>query len=159
MKNRNITSNIISKIALLSLLLFFFGMTTTFAQSERGKQMRNENATPEGKAEKKSQKWKTEFNLSNTQTAQIKRALLKRIKAHNALKGQGKNPQKKEERKASSIEFNREVKRIFTPTQYAAYQKYKDEKKDKKKYKGKKKGKGKHKHKEKNDDDDDDDDF
>lgn len=158
MKTQTITSNNIAKITLFSLLFFFIGITTTFAQSERGKEMRNKNATPEEKAEKRSQKWKTEFNLTDTQTAQVKTALLKRIVANEAIKGQGKNPEKREQRKAIMTEFDTEIKRIFTPTQYAAYQVKKEEKKNKvKKNRGKGKGKNKNKNKNKNDDNEQDD--
>jgi Spy/CpxP family protein refolding chaperone len=167
MKTQNITSSIIGKIALLSLLFFFVGMTTTFAQSERGKEMRNENAnrkkdaTPEEKAEKKSQKWKTEFGLNDIQTAQVRTALVTRISATDAIKNQGKSPEKREKRKAIMTEFDTKIKGILSPTQYAAYQAKKDEKKEKvKENKGKNKDKGKNKGKDKskkNDDNDDDD--
>ncbi len=155
------TQNIIGKIALLSLLFFFIGMTTTFAQSERGKQMRNKNATPTEKAEKKSQKWKTKFSLNDTQTAQLKTALIKRMTDMEAIKGQGKSPDKKAQRQTIMQEFDTQVKSIFTTSQYAEYEKMKEEKKDKmKENKGKGKGKGKGKNKNNdNDDDNDDDDF
>ncbi|PIY10969.1 MAG: hypothetical protein COZ18_05025 [Flexibacter sp. CG_4_10_14_3_um_filter_32_15] len=160
MKTQKITSNIIGKIAVLSLLFFFIGMTTTFAQSERGKQMRNKNATPAEKAERKSQKWKTEFSLNDTQTAQLKTALLTRITATDAIKNEGKSPEKRAKRKAIMTEFDTQIKRIFTAEQYAAYQKKKEEKKEKmKENRGKGKGKGKHKHHDNDDNDDDDDDF
>jgi Spy/CpxP family protein refolding chaperone len=161
MKTQKIASSIIGKIALLSLLFFFVGMTTTFAQSERGKEMRNKNATPTEKAEKKSQKWKTEFSLNDTQTSQLKTALLTRITATDAIKNEGKSPEKRAKRQAIMTEFDAQVKRIFTPSQYIAYEKMKEEKKEnRKKNKGKGKGKGKHKHHDNdNDDDDDNDDF
>jgi len=158
MKTQNITSNIIGKIALLSLLFFFIGMTTTFAQSERGKEMRNKNATPEEKAEKRSQKWKTEFNLTDIQTSQIKTALVTRITATDAIKGEGKSPEKKEQRKAIMTQFDAQVKTIFTAEQYAAYEKKKEEKKSKIKEnrgKGKKGNKGNKGNKGQDFDDDD----
>lgn len=151
MKTQKITSNIISKLALLSLLFFFIGMTTTFAQSERGKQMRNKDATPTEKAEKKAQKWKTEFSLNDTQTAQLKTALLTRITATDAIKNEGKSPEKRGQRKEIMTEFDTQVKSILTAEQYTAYEKKKEEKKDKMKgNRGKgKKGQGQ------SDDDDD----
>jgi len=156
MKTQNITSTIIGKIAFLSLLFFFVGMTTTFAQSERGKEMRNKNATPEGKAEKRSQKWKTEFNLNDTQTYQVKAALLTQITETDAIKGEGKNPEKKEQRKAIMTQFDAQVKSIFTTEQYAAYEKKKEEKKTKMK---ENRGQGKKGNKGQGQDSDDDDDF
>ena len=130
MKTQNITSNIIGKIALFSLIFFFVGMTTTFAQ-KRGK--RDSNATPTEKAEKKSQKWKTEFSLNDTQTAQLKTALITRITAMDAAKGGEKSPEKREQRKAVMTQFDTQVKGILDDTQYAAYQKMKEEKKGKRK--------------------------
>jgi Spy/CpxP family protein refolding chaperone len=156
MKTQKIASSIIGKIALLSLLFFFVGMTTTFAQSERGKEMRNKNATPTEKAEKKSQKWKTKFSLNDTQTAQLKTDLLTRITKMETVKGEGKSPEKKAQRQAIMTEFEAQVKRIFTPSQYIAYEKMKEEKKENRK---KNKGKGKGKKGKKADNDDDDDDF
>lgn len=159
MKTQNIILNSIGKIALLSLLFFFIGMTTTFAQSERGKEMRNNNATPTEKAEKRSQKWKTKFTLNDTQTAQLKTALIKRITDMETVKGEGKSPEKREKRKAIMTEFDAQVKNIFTASQYAEYEKMKEEKKEKmKENRGKGKGKGKQKNND-NDDDDDDSDF
>lgn len=151
MKTQNITSNIIGKIALLSLLFFFVGMTTTFAQKRGGKG--NNTATPTEKAEKKSLKWKTEFNLNDTQTSQVKTALVKRITATDALKNEGKSPEKREKRKAIMTEFDSEVKVFLTAEQYAAYQKKKDDKKSKMK---ENRGQG---NKGKGQDSDDDDDF
>ncbi len=139
MKTQKITSNIIGKIALLSLLFFFVGMTTTFAQ-KRGK--RDNDATPTEKAEKRSQKWKTEFGLNDTQTAQLKTALTTRITATDAIKNEGKSPEKREQRKAIMTEFDTQVKSIFTDAQYAAYQKKKAEKKDKMKENRGKRGQG-----------------
>lgn len=130
MKIQKMPSNLMSKIALLSLLFFFVGMTTTFAQ-KRGK--RDSNATPTEKAEKKSQKWKTKFSLNDTQTAQLKTALITRITAMDAVKGEGKSPEKREQRKAIMTQFDTQVKNILDATQYAAYQKMKEEKKGKRK--------------------------
>ncbi|WP_338814438.1 hypothetical protein V9L05_03810 [Bernardetia sp. Wsw4-3y2] len=139
MKTQKNTSNIIGKIALLSLLFFFVGMTTTFAQ-KRGK--RDSDATPTEKAEKRSQKWKTEFGLNDTQTAQLKTALITRITATDAIKNEGKSPEKREQRKAIMTEFDTQVKSIFTDSQYAAYEKKKAEKKDKMKENRGKRGQG-----------------
>mgnify|MGYP000170951018 CR=1 FL=1 len=133
MKIQKINSNLTSKIILLSLLFFFVGMTTTFAQKQGKK-----NLTPTERAEKKSKKWKTKFNLNDTQTAQIKTALEKRITEMGRVKGQGKSPEKKAQRKAIKTEFDGKVKSIFTDSQYADYLKMKEEKKGKKKGKGKK---------------------
>lgn len=133
--------NLMSKLALLSLLFFFVGMTTTFAQ-KRGK--RNNDATPTEKAEKRSQKWKTEFNLNDTQTSELKTAIEKQITANDALKEEEKSPEKRKKRKAIMTEFDAEVKTIFTAEQYTAYEKMKEEKKAKmKENRGKNKGKGK----------------
>ncbi len=149
MKTQNITSTIIGKIALLSLLFFFVGMSTTFAQKQ-GK--RNNDATPTEKAEKRSQKWKTEFGLTDTQTAQIKTALITRITATDAIRNEGKSPEKKAKRQAIITEFDAQVKSILTTEQYVAYEKKKEEKKAKMK---EKKGKGKRGQGEDFDDDDD----
>ncbi|WP_338762517.1 hypothetical protein WAF17_17765 [Bernardetia sp. ABR2-2B] len=130
MKTQKITSNIISKVALLSLIFIFVGMTTTFAQ-KRGK--RNNNATPTEKAEKRSQKWKTEFSLNDTQTAQLKTALVKRITATDALKAEEKGKEKRTKMKAIKTEFDADVKGFFTAEQYVAYEKMKEEKKAKRK--------------------------
>lgn len=123
--------NLMSKIALLSLLFFFVGMTTTFAQKRGGQN--DDNGTPTEKAEKKSQKWKTKFNLNDTQTAQLKTALITRITAMDAAKGGEKSPEKREQRKAVMTQFDTQVKSILDATQYAAYQKMKEEKKAKRK--------------------------
>lgn len=144
MKNQKsfIIGSSFSKIALLSLLLFFIGVSTSFAQSERGKKMRNSNATPTEKAEKRSQKWKTEFSLTDTQTAQVKTALEKRITATDALKGQEKSDEKKAQRKAIASEFDSSVKSILTSEQYAQYEQKKADKKAKMKENRGKRGQG-----------------
>ncbi len=139
MKTQRITSNLISKIAILSLLFFFVGITTTFAQ-KRGK--RNDNATPTEKAEKRSQKWKTEFNLNDTQTSQLKTSLEKQIIATDALKEQEKSPEKRTQMKAVMTTFDAEVKEYFTAEQYIAYQKMKEEKKAKTRENRGKRGQG-----------------
>ena len=119
--------------------------------------MRNKNATPTEKAEKRSQKWKTEFALNDTQTAQIKTALEKRITDLETVKGQGKSPEKREQRKTIMTEFDTQVKSILTTEQYAAYEKKKEDKKSQvKQNKGKGKGKGKKGQDEDNDEDEDD---
>ncbi|WP_375562910.1 hypothetical protein ACE193_10425 [Bernardetia sp. OM2101] len=141
---------LMSKIALLSLLFFFVGMTTTFAQ-KRGK--RDNNATPTEKAEKKAQKWKTEFTLNDTQTAQLKTALITRITATDAIKNEGKSPEKRAKRKAIMTEFDAQVKSIFTSSQYVAYEKMKEEKKSKMK---ENRGKGKRGQGQSSDDEDND---
>ncbi len=141
--------NLMSKIALLSLLFFFVGMTTTFAQ-KRGKG--NDTTTPTEKAEKRSQNWKTEFNLTDIQTSQIKTALVTRITATDAIKNQGKSPEKREQRQAIMTQFDAQVKGILTAEQYAAYQKKKEEKKSKMK---ENRGKGKRGQGQDFDDDDD----
>ena len=137
MKTQKSIFNLASKIAFLSLIFFLVGTTATFAQ-RRGK--RNGNATPTERAEKRSQKWKTEFGLNDTQTAQVKTALEKRMTAKSALKGQEKSEEKKAQMKAIKEEFNTDIKGILTTEQYAAYQKKKEEKKGKRK--GKRKGRG-----------------
>lgn len=123
-----------SKILLLAVLFFFVGIQVTLAQKRGGK---NENATPTEKAEKRSQKWKTEFNLNDTQTAQLKTALEKRITATDALKGQGKSPEKTTQMKAIMTQFDTEVKGFLTSEQWAAYEKKKAEKKENRKDKRK----------------------
>ncbi|AFM04629.1 hypothetical protein Fleli_2252 [Bernardetia litoralis DSM 6794] len=129
--------NLMSKIALLSLLFFFVGMTTTFAQKRGGKGKGGDNGTPTEKAEKRSQKWKTEFSLNDTQTSELKTAIEKQITANDALKEE-KSPETREKRKAIMTEFDAEVKAIFTTEQYSAYEKMTEEKKNNK---GGKKGK------------------
>ncbi|WP_338769793.1 hypothetical protein WAF17_10555 [Bernardetia sp. ABR2-2B] len=161
MKIIKTTSNLMSKITLLSLLFFFIGLTTTFAQSERGRQMRNKNATVEGKAEKRSQQWQRKFGLNTTQTSQLETAMAEQMRAKNALKGKGNGSSKKDKRQAINNTFDAKVKRIFTPTQYAQYRAMKDDKKAKgrkNKKKWKKKKKNKHKHQNDDDEDDEDDD-
>lgn len=153
MKAQKINSTIIVKLIFFSLILFFIGTITTFAQSERGKQMRNKNATPEEKAEKRTQKWKTELNLNDTQTAQLKTALIKRITATDELKGEEKGQERKTKMTAIMAEFDAQVKSILTPEQYAIYQKKKEEKKNKIK---ENRGKGKHGRGKNHDSDDDD---
>jgi uncharacterized membrane protein len=154
MKTQKNISTLMIKITLFSLLFFFVGMTTTFAQSDRGKEMRNKNANPEEKAEKRSQKWKTEFALNDTQTSQLKTALLTRMTDMEAVKRKDKSPEKREQRKAIMTQFDTQVKSIFTAEQYVAYQKKKDEKKAKMK-----ENRGKGKKKEQIEDLNDDDDF
>ncbi|WP_291720176.1 hypothetical protein [Bernardetia sp.] len=137
MKSQKSIFNLASKIAVLSFIFFLVGTTTTFAQ--RGGK-RNNDATPTEKAEKRSQKWKTEFNLNDTQTAQVKTALEKRITATDALKGQERSEEKRTQMKAISTEFDSTVKGILTTDQYAAYQAKKEEKKAKMKERKGKRG-------------------
>lgn len=159
MNTQKANTSLIGKILLLSFLFLFVGTTQIFAQSARGRQMRNKNATAEGKAEKRSQQWQTKFGLNNLQTYQLEVAMLKQNRDMETLKGGGNGFEKKEKRQAIKTEFEAKVRNIFTPTQYASYQKMKAEKKEKNKNKGKRKYKNKGKNKNKKIDDYDNDNF
>lgn len=134
--------NLMSKIALLSLLFFFVGMTTTFAQKRGGQN--DDNSTPTEKAEKKSQKWKTDFSLNDTQTALVKASLEKQITATEALREEKKGKDHKAKMETIMFELDTEVQAIFTAEQYTAYEKMKEEKEEKKEERGGRGGRGGH---------------
>ncbi|WP_268121988.1 hypothetical protein [Roseivirga pacifica] len=117
------------KYSYLLALLLFVGLSSAYAQ--RGQGGRRQQMDPEKVAKQRADMWQEEFGLSDEQHEKVQAVLVKNIEETQekmqSLRGSGDRAamQKGMEEVRESLE--KELKTIFTETQWTAYEKWKKE--------------------------------
>lgn len=125
--------------SLIGCALFLLASIASFAQDAevKGRKGRGEER------EVQIEKWKTELNLSDEQVTKIQAANKKRKEQMDKLREEKKGERKEniEKVKGISEEFDKEMKAILTPEQYAKFDQMRDDKREQVKEKMKEKRK------------------
>ncbi|WP_422003566.1 hypothetical protein [Roseivirga pacifica] len=117
------------KYSYLLALLLFVGLSSAYAQGGQGG--RRQQMDPEKVAKQRADMWQEEFGLSDEQHEKVQAVLVKNIEdtqeKMQSLRGSGDRAamQKGMEEVRESLE--KELKTIFTETQWTAYEKWKKE--------------------------------
>ena len=117
------------KIAFLTVVFSLIG-AAGFAQADQGKR---ERMSAEERAQKITDKMKTEFKLSDEQTRKIASVNLEKAKEIDQLREENKDQREEMKAKLKAIheEREQEYKAILSSEQFAAYTKKKEERKEK----------------------------
>lgn len=117
------------KIAFLTVLFSLIG-AAGFAQADYGKR---EQMSAEERAQKITDKMKTEFKLSDEQTRKIASVNLEKAKEMDVLREENKSHREQMKNKLQTIQEEREqeYKKILSSEQFATYNKKKEARKEK----------------------------
>jgi periplasmic protein CpxP/Spy len=108
-------------------------------QKAKWEEMKKEHKSPEERAKKRSQKYKTDLGLDEAQTQKMEAALVQKYAARQAAQ----EADDKAAMKKAKQDYDAQVKQILSPEQYKKYEEMKEEKKQGKgQGKGHQKGKG-----------------
>lgn len=117
------------KYTYLLALLLFVGLANAYAQ--RGPGGRGQRMDPEKEAKQRAEQWQEQFGLSDDQHKKVEAALLQNIEETQekmqALRGGNDREAMRKGMEEVRANLEKELKTIFTESQWAAYEKWKEE--------------------------------